>query len=562
MGGLLGATNWKEIMTFRNKFSEDIFNLKYKHEGCETWAALSSTLVHEVCDDLMEKSEVEQLVQYVTDMKFLPGGRYLWYAGRPLKYYNNCFLLKAEEDTREDWAKLSGKVTSALMSGGGIGIDYSVYRPSGTHLSRSGGLASGPLPMMNMVNSIGRNVMQGGSRRSAMYASLNWKHGDIHDFLNMKNWADMPIGDTTIAALKEADFNFQAPMDMTNISVNYDTEWQENYWRTGEVGEVFMKNVAQALKTSEPGFSFNYMKDTETLRNACTEVTSSDPDDVCNLGSVNLSRINDITEFADVVSLATKFLICGTIKGQVPYQDIAKTREKNRRLGLGLMGMHEWLIQQGERYEVTPELHKWLHVYKTVSDTVSGSFADKLSVSKPVASRAIAPTGSIGILAGTSTGIEPIFAVSYKRRYLKGGTRWHYQYVVDSAAQDLIDRYGADPDSIESALDLAADPERRIKFQADVQDYVDMSISSTINLPAWGSKLNNEDTVEPFANMLAQYAHRLRGFTAYADGSRGGQPLTAVPYSEASNRQGEEIEEMLATHDICDITGHGGSCGV
>ena len=89
-----------------------------------------------------------------------------------------------------------------------------------------------------------------------------------------------------------------------------------------------------------------------------------------------------------------------------------------------------------------------------------------------------------------------------------------------------------------------------------------MSISSTINLPAWGSKLNNEDTVEPFAHMLAKYAHRLRGFTCYADGSRGGQPLTAVPYSEASNRQGEEIEEMVETHDICDITGHGGSCGV
>ena len=110
-----------------------------------------------------------------------------------------------------------------------------------------------------------------------------------------------------------------------------------------------------------------------------------------------------------------------------------------------------------------------------------------------------------------------------------------------------------------AALDLAADPERRIKFQADVRDYFDMSISSTINQPAWGSDLNNEDTVEPFADMLDRYAHRLRGFTWYADGSRGGQPLTAVPYHEASNRQGEELVE---THDIRDITGHGGSCGV
>jgi ribonucleoside-diphosphate reductase alpha chain len=497
----------------------------------------------------------------MTDMKFLPGGRYIYYAGRDpeTRYYNNCFLLKAEEDTRQDWAKLSQKATSALMSGGGIGIDYSVYRPSGSHLKRTGGKASGPLPMMELVNGIGRSVMQGGSRRSAIYASLHWQHGDVKEFLKMKNWNDMPAGDTTMGKLKEADFNFRAPMDHTNISVNFDTAWQDNYWNTGEVGEVFKENVRQALSTSEPGFSFNYQRDDETLRNACTEVTSADPDDVCNLGSVNMSRIDTVTEFADVVQLATKFLLCGTIRGKVPYEAIERTREKNRRLGLGLMGLHEWLIQRGERYEVTDELHKWLHVYKAVSDTTSRSFADQCSVSRPVANRAIAPTGSIGILAGTSTGVEPIFAVAYKRRYLRGGDRWHYQYVVDSAAQELIDRYGADPTKIESALDLAADPERRMKFQADVQDYVDMSISSTINLPAWGSDLNNEDTVEPFAQMLAKYAHRLRGFTCYADGSRGGQPLTAVPYSEASNRQGEELVE---THDICDITGHGGSCGV
>jgi ribonucleoside-diphosphate reductase alpha chain len=226
------------------------------------------------------------------------------------------------------------------------------------------------------------------------------------------------------------------------------------------------------------------------------------------------------------------------------------------------MGMHEWLIKRSYKYEVTPELHKWLGVYKGVSDEVSKKTASEFDCSTPVANRAIAPTGSIGILAGTSTGVEPIFAVAYKRRYLKGGTRWHYQYVVDSAAQELIDLYGANPDKIESALDLAEDYQRRIKFQADVQDYVDMSISSTINLPSWGSKLNNEDTVDSFTDVLASYAHRLRGFTVYPDGCRGGQPLTSVPYAEAVDKLGEEFEEGLETHDICDITGHGGSCGV
>ena len=226
------------------------------------------------------------------------------------------------------------------------------------------------------------------------------------------------------------------------------------------------------------------------------------------------------------------------------------------------MGMHEWLIQRGSKYEVTPELHNWLSVYKGVSDKHSKEFAERLCLSIPVANRAIAPTGSIGILAGTSTGIEPIFAVAYKRRYLRGNSRWVYQYVVDSAAQELIDRYGTSPDKIESALDLASDYERRMAFQADVQDYVDMSISSTINLPAWGSKLNNEDRVDQFASTLAQYAGRLRGFTVYPDGSRGGQPLTSVPYSEGVEKLGEEFDEHVETHDICDISGTGGSCGI
>jgi ribonucleoside-diphosphate reductase alpha chain len=550
---------------FRSKFSEDIFKHKYAHEECYTWSSLARTLVKDVCGDVMSNDEIDELTNMITQLKFIPGGRYLYYAGRPNKFFNNCYLLRAEEDSREDWAQLSWKSESCLMTGGGIGVDYSVYRPKGSVVNKTGGFASGPIPKMEMINEIGRRVMQGGSRRSAIYASLNWKHNDIEDFLAAKNWYDMPIGSTgfTIGQVKEQDFNYNAPLDMTNISVNYDTDWLLSYWRTGDVGNVFKQNVAQALRTAEPGFSFNFFdKENETLRNACTEVTSEDDSDVCNLGSINMGRIDSIGELADVVELATKFLVCGTLKAHLPYDQVYKTREKNRRLGLGLMGMHEWLIKRGYRYEVTQELHQWLAVYKGISDDVSSSFARALSVSVPVANRAIAPTGSIGILAGTSTGVEPIFAVAYKRRYLKGKSRWVYQYVVDSAAQELIDLYGIDPSKIESSLNLAEDYERRMKFQADVQDYVDMSISSTINLPEWGSKLNNEDTVGDFCNSLASYAHRLRGFTVYPNACRGGQPLSSVPYSEAVEKLGEEFEENVETHDICEITGHGGSCGV
>ena len=545
---------------FRSSFSESIFQHKYAHEKCETWADLCRTLVTDVMGTRSTQDQQDQLVQYMTDLKFIPGGRYLYYAGRPKKFFNNCFLLRAEEDTREDWANLSWKSELCLSSGGGIGVDYSIYRPSGSVLHGTGGVASGPLPKMQMINELGRAVMQGGSRRSAIYASLNWKHGDIQQFLHMKDWYNMPIAgtDKTIGDVKQHDFNFPAPMDFTNISVNYDTDWIENYWETGDPGDTFRENVKQALKTGEPGFSFNFWdKEKETLRNACTEVSSEDDSDVCNLGSINMGRITNLEEFKDIVELSTLFLLCGTVVAQLPYDKINKVREKNRRLGLGLMGMHEWLIKKGQKYEVGDELHKWLRVYKSVSTNAGSKYADALSISRPVAFRAIAPTGSIGILAGTTTGIEPLFAAAYKRRYLKGG-RWKYQYVVDSVAQEMKETYNVNPDTLDSALDLAADPVRRIKFQADVQDYVDMSISSTINLPAW-----KEDTdVNKMVDAIATHAHRLRGFTCYPDGSRGGQPLVRVDYSEAVDKLGEEFEEHVETTDICDLTQRGGSCGV
>lgn len=548
---------------FRSEFSENIFNYKYRHEGADTWDELANTLATEVCGPYLSIGDVTQLAQYIADMKFIPGGRYLYYAGRPNPFYNNCYLFRSLEDSREDWANLSWKVESALMTGGGVGNDYSIYRPEGAPIARTGGAASGPIPKMEMVNEIGRRVMQGGSRRSAIYASLNWQHADAAKFLKIKNWDEQIVAGTnglSVGDLKRADFNYAAPLDMTNVSLNYDTAWIEHYKATGEVGDTFIQNARQALQTAEPGFSFNfYDKENETLRNACCEVVSADDSDVCNLGSLNLGRIETIEELRDIISLATKFLICGTLRAKLPFDKVYETREKNRRLGLGLMGVHEWLIKRGYRYEVVPELHDWLAEYRDQSDKVSREFADSLGISRPVANRAVAPTGTIGIMAGTSTGIEPLFAVAYQRRYLKNGTDWHYQYVVDGTAKEMIELYGADPEGIESAMDLAADYERRIAFQADVQDYVDMAISSTINLPKWGSDLNNEDTVEPFAQTLAKYAERLRGFTCYPDGARGGQPLTPVPYKEAVQYSGMEFAETYA--DICDISGKGGTCG-
>lgn len=539
---------------FKTSFAKNIFRQKYAQGPEDSWDALADRLIEDVCGSrwgsehpILSEGDRKQLSEYIKEFKFIPGGRYLYYAGRPYKAYNNCYLLRAEEDTREEWANVTWRAMNCLTTGGGIGIDYSRLRPEGKPLSRTGGTSSGPLPLMSAINEVGRSVMQGGSRRSAIYASLNWQHEDIPKFLTIKNWSEV------IKQAKADDFNFPGPLDMTNISINYDDAWG------CEAGnEVFLANCRQAMMTGEPGFSFNFGdKENETLRNACTEVTSEDDSDVCNLGSINLGNISSLEEFHAVVTLGSKFLVCGTLRADLPYEKVYKVREKNRRLGLGLMGIHEWLLQRGQGYVVTEELKQWLEVYRSESERSANEHCERLFISKPVAYRAIAPTGSIGILAGTTTGIEPLFAVAYKRRYLTDGTRWKYEYVVDSTADLLIREYGLDPDNIDTAYKLSHDYERRIKFQADIQDYVDMSISSTINLPSWGTKENNENQVERFASILSSYAPRLRGFTCYPDGSRGGQPLTEVSYEEAVKHKGVVYEE----NDICSITNKGGTCG-
>ncbi len=540
---------------FKNQFAENIFQQKYANYPGQTWANKAGLLVHDVAASLLQRDDSSHLHQAICDFKFMPAGRYIYYAGREANFYNNCYLLKGEEDTREEWGALGQRASGCLMTGGGIGADYSAFRPEGSPLGRTGGTASGPLPLMKSINEIGRNVMQGGSRRSAIYASLNWQHGDAQQFLTAKDWAiqDVVPG-LTFKAAKEQNFNVAAPLDMTNISLNYDDAFLKDI-KNGTLPDTFTQNVRYAMFNGEPGFSFNFgAKENETLRNACTEVTSADDSDVCNLGSVNMGAIETLEEFREVVRLGSMFLVCGTLKADLPYQKVHDIRQKNRRLGLGLMGIHEWLLKRGYKYEMVSELREWLLVYEEESERAANRLCDLLCISHPIAYRAIAPTGTIGILAGTTTGLECLYAVAYKRRYLVGGTTWKYEYVVDNTANLLIQQYDLDADSIETASSLALDPERRIKFQADVQDYVDMAISSTLNLPAWGSENNNEDKVNDFARIVAKYAPRLRGLTFYPDGSRGGQPLTAVPYKEAKGQEGIVFEE----NDAC----KGGVCGI
>lgn len=516
-------------------FAETIYRQKYAQEG-EEWGDTARRVISTVMAPYFPE-DVDKLTQAVTDRKFMPGGRYLYATGKPFHQTQNCLLLTVE-DSRESIADLMNRVASGLMTGAGIGIVWSKLRHNGAAVGGMGGTSTGPIAFMQAINEIGRNIMQGGSRRSAIWAGLHWDHLDVFDFMKIKDWSP------EIVAMKEKDFNAAAPMDMTNISIILDDEFfsafenelhEKHIWAQ----RVYWTAVEGMLKTGEPGFSVDIGENAgEHLRNACTEVTSRDDNDICNLGSLNLARIESKEEMAELTELATRFLLCGTLYSKVPYEGVAVTRAKNRRLGLGIMGVYEWLAVRGKPYAPDSELGEWLEEYSR-SDVYAKAAAELLGVSVPVKTRAVAPTGTLGIVAETTTGVEPLFAVAYKRRYLKG-TTWHFQYVVEPIAKRLADQ-GIDPDSLETAYTLSLDPGRRLAFQGWVQTYVDHGISSTLNLPSWDSQMY---TPEDFGEILMEHLPSLRGVTVYPDGARGGQPLTVVSYAEAIESEGIEYEEL------------------
>lgn len=534
---------------FGSKFAHDIYLQKYSKDQVETWSDTAKRVVESVCSQLLDTKTKEALYNMILTRKFIPGGRYLYAAGRELHQVNNCFLFRAE-DSREGWADIMGKVTASLMTGGGIGVSYSKLRHEGAKIGRTGGTSTGPIAHMNMVNEAGRYIMQGGQRRSAIWAGLSWAHPDVFKFMIMKNYTE------AVKALKAADFTFPTSMELTNISVEYDTEFfiameDDTHSKHALAKKVWEANCKQAFSTAEPGMSFNFRKDNENLRNACTEVVSEDDSDKCNLGTIWLNNIRDKRELAEVTKAATLFLLCGGIYSHTPTSTIREVGSRNNRIGLGLGGVHEWLLSRSMKYEVTPELHKWLSIYEQESDSAAFVGAKQLGVAVPKGVRAIAPTGTIGIIAETTTGIEPLFCKAYKRRYFKDG-KWMFQYVVDGAVKRLMEK-GIAVDKITDSYDLSF--KDRVKLQADFQNYVDMSISSTCNMPAWGSEANNENTLAAHSKMLLKYAKRLRGFTIYPDGCRSGQPLTRVSLSEALADEGKVFEEK---EDSC----IGGVCGV
>lgn len=203
-----------------SSFSDEIFKQKYSMNGLESWPDTAHRVATEVTKDLIHESLTAEIKNEITSKRFIPAGRYLYAAGRPWHAVNNCYLLRAA-DSREGWAELSKAATSSLMSGGGIGVNYSDVRPEGALIHKTGGLATGPIALMNIINETGRNVMQGGSRRCLpWYTLVTMQDG------SRKQIQDVQVGDivaTRFGGRKVLNIFDQGVQPVIEIRTEYGT---------------------------------------------------------------------------------------------------------------------------------------------------------------------------------------------------------------------------------------------------------------------------------------------------------------------------------------------------
>jgi ribonucleoside-diphosphate reductase alpha chain len=551
---------------FQSEFAFNVFNGKYPFFKGETWDQCAERVTGAVTSGLHEaprghrvlaRPDVrESIYGLIRDRMFIPGGRYLYGSGRDFHQVNNCLLLDVE-DTREGWADVKWRSIMALMTGAGIGVYYGHLREKNAPVGRTGGKSSGPVTLAKAVNEDGRAAVQGGDRRCAIWAGLPWWHPDIFEFIRAKDWPEW------LREQKDRDWTVPAPLDMTNISVCLDDEFIDAYNHVEHPAheravEVYWKTIDKMVTTGEPGFSVDLGDHRhEVLRNACTEIVSADDSDVCNLGSLVLPKYNTVDEFERALHSATLFLTAGSLYSDVPFSKVRDTRNKNRRLGLGIIGVHEFCMLHGVKYG-TDQSFEVLEPYMEAYENALGyaiDWQDQLGISRSVAATAIAPNGTIGIIAESTPSGDPLFSAANERAVItaspNGDTRTVYTR-IDPVAQRLL-KQGIKPEDIEDAYTLSLQPERRLAMQAFLQDHVDQAVSSTVNLE---KPITDPDEQRIFGETLMKYLPRLRGITAYPNNARAAQPITPVPLEWALKNNGQMRIEGI--EDTC----HEGICNV
>ncbi len=507
-------------------------------------------------------SETERdFLEVMRGLYFLPNSPTLMNAGTRLGQLSACFVVPVGDSMRSIFTAIRD-MSLIHQSGGGTGFSFSKLRPAGDIVRSTKGIASGPVSFMKVFDVATDVVKQGGRRRGANMGILSVDHPDIVRFITAKE-SEGVLTNFNLSVAVTDDFMAEVERDAEHALLNP---------RNGEVTDlvrardVFDLMVSMAWRTGDPGIVFideiNRHNPTPEIgrieaTNPCGEVPLL-PYESCTLGSINLSKVVERGEvntelLCHLARTGLHFLDNVLDVNKYPVSRAAKMARANRKVGLGVMGLAEMLIKLGIRYDSTEALREAEKTMRLISEWARAESAelaeergafpnfDRSVLSKGPEMRnatvtTIAPTGSISIIAGTSSGIEPLFAVAFVRRVMDTQMvevnpaferiareeGFHSQAMMTKIARaGSVAGMGGIPHRIQELFVTASEiePSWHVKMQAVFQKCVDNAVSKTVNLPQEASL----DSVRKVFNM----AHRLKckGVTVYRYGSRSEQVL-------------------------------------
>ena len=517
----------------------------------------------------------DRFFSLLLDFKFIPGGRVMHGAGRDearrKPTLSNCYVIPIEEDSIEGIYRCLSESAMVYRTGGGVGTDLSILRPKGATVNATVDASPGCTAFMNLLSESTNAVSQAG-RRGALMLTLRVDHPDIEDFITIKNDSTRTkVQYANISVLVTHEF-MQAVLDDTD----FELRWGGEVYRTVEARQLWNKIIANAHASAEPGIIFwDTMREYHNVEYA-NPLTSTNPCGeqplasytACNLGNLNLMKFVradgtlDRDDLAEATRIATRFLdnVIEYNMNNHAFDKIEEAVSSDRRVGLGITGMADALVLMKCKYDSQDGLDAVDEIMQTICHTSyetsielaeeKGAFPlfdwEGISQSKFIQSLPQAlqdkieqsglrnctlitmpPVGTGSIVAQTSSGIEPIFCTSYKRRVKQeDGESFREYKVYHPLVQSL---FGGDddlPDYVVTSHEI--DPYFRVKMQGVIQQYTDSSISSTINLP-------EDIDLETVADIyITAYKEGLKGVTVYREGSREGILQTDTGSNEES----------------------------